>query len=47
MRNSILKLEKSIGKIGYQITRKNINSACCVVAYQEKLPESVKKLREF
>lgn len=47
MKNSILNLEKSIGKIGYQITKKNINSACCMIAYQDKLPETVKKLRKF
>lgn len=47
MKNSMKILSMGIGKLGYQITKANVNSACCMVVYQEKLPKKVDKLRKF
>lgn len=45
MKNSIMKMEKCLGKVGYQITKNNVNSACFTVMYQKKLPDVALKLR--
>lgn len=46
MKNSIMKLEKCLGKAGCRITKNNVNSACAAILYQEKLPEAAQKLRK-
>lgn len=47
MMKSMKKLSESIGKVGYQITKTNVNSACAVFMHQDKLPDTAKKLRKF
>lgn len=47
MKNSMKVLSMGIGKLGYQVTKANVNSACCSFLYQEKLPKKADKLRKF
>lgn len=47
MMKSMKKLSVGIGKVGYQITKTNVNSACAVFMHQDKLPDTAKKLRKF
>ena len=47
MKNSMKMLSMGIGKLGYQVTKANVNSACCSFVYQEKLPKKAEKLRKF
>lgn len=47
MKNSMKMLSMGIGKLGYQITKANVNSACALCVYQEKLPKKAEKLRKF
>ncbi len=46
MKSIIKKFEVSMGKTAYQVTKKNVNSACAFVMHQPKLPESAMKLRK-
>lgn len=45
MKNSIMKMEKCLGKVGYQITKNNVNSACPMIMYQKKLPDAAMRLK--
>ncbi len=47
MKNSIMKFETCIGKLGLQIAKRRVNTACCFIQYQEKLPDVAKKLKKF
>ena len=40
-------VEKKVAYIAIKITELEVNSACPLIAYQAKLPESAKKLRKF
>lgn len=46
MKNVLKNLEVCMGKTAYQVTKKNVNSACAFVMHQPKLPESAMKLRK-
>ena len=46
MKKVLEKLEISIGKTAYQMTKTNVNSACCYMMHQSKLPECAKKLHK-
>lgn len=47
MKNSIMKLETCIAKMGFQVTKSRVNTACTFIQYQEKLPDVAKKLKKF
>ena len=46
MKNVLKNLEVCMGKTAYQVTKKNVNSACMWTIYQPKLPETAKKLHK-
>ena len=41
------KTAKAIAKIAEKVTEINVNTSCLILAYQDKLPKSAKKLRKF
>ena len=41
------KIRKSVIAVSKKITKATVNSTCCILVYQEKMPEMAKKLRKF
>lgn len=37
------RLERALVALADEVSKKNVNSACCLVFYQPELPESLKK----
>jgi cyclic lactone autoinducer peptide len=47
MKNIIVNTSELVAKTALKVTKIGANSACMLIAYQEKLPENAKKLRKF
>ena len=41
------KIRKSVVAVSKKITKITVNSTCCILVYQDKVPEKAKKLRKF
>ncbi|MDO5402472.1 MAG: cyclic lactone autoinducer peptide [Eubacteriales bacterium] len=41
------KVRKAVVAVSKKITKATVNSTCCILVYQDKVPEKAKKLRKF